>query len=162
MFRKKLTVVGQRPGLYLNTVMDKGRGLFCADDIKAGEVLEVTPVMVFPEKDTPLLAATLLRDYCFSAAALPEAHLARFGIADPSKAIALIMGMASYCNHLSVPNAETQFKVEGLTTLCSLIAVKDIPKDHEICINYGIAWFGSRKLIKETAVKSDTSTPTAD
>ena len=162
MFRKKLTVLDRRKNLYLNTVIDKGLGVFCYGDIKAGEVLEVTPVKLFNEADTAQLAKTVLMDYCFSAAILPPSHLARFGIRAPEQASALIMGMASYCNHLSVPNAKTEFQTEGLTTLCTLMALKDIPKDTEISISYGIAWFGSRKGRPKNAAETETSQLSAD
>ncbi len=145
MFRKKLTTLDRRPKLYLNTVVEKGRGVFCYDDIKAGEVLEVTPVLIFDEENTKRLATTILENYCFSAQALPDSYLARFGIQSAQDAVCLIMGMTSYCNHLSVPNAKTEFIIEGLSALCVLTAVKDIPKETEICVNYGIAWFGTRK-----------------
>jgi len=141
MFRKKQRTAYRRPEVYIDTVPGKGRGVFCYEDIKAGEIIEVAPVMVFKEKDSKTLYDTLYGDYCFSAMMLPDGAAARFGIEKPQDASCFVLGVAAFCNHLSQPNAEYELVNEWHTTFFILKARKDIPKETEICITYGPTWF---------------------
>ncbi|MDE1151475.1 MAG: SET domain-containing protein-lysine N-methyltransferase [Micavibrio sp.] len=141
MFRKKQRTVYRRNELFIDTVAGKGRGVFCYEDIKKGELIEVAPVMVFPEKDSATLYSTLFGDYCFSALMLPEGAAARAGILKPEDGACFVMGTAAFCNHLSQPNAEYELVNDWHTTFFILTAAKDIPKETEICITYGPTWF---------------------
>ncbi len=146
MFKIKPTSLFRKDGLYFSPVHTKGRGLFCMNDINAGELIEVAPVFLFNEEDSKHLEKTIISDYYFSAADVPEAILRRSGIKDASLASCVAMGAASYCNHMVTPNAVAEKFAEHHTLYYKLIAKKDIPKDTEICINYGIAWISMRKL----------------
>lgn len=159
MFKIKPTTLFRKEGLYFSPVHTKGRGLFCMHDIKAGELIEVAPAFLFNEQDSVHVEKTLLRDYYFSAEDVPEAILRRNGITDATKASCVVMGAMSYCNHMLDPNAGHQKIAEHQTLYYSLVARKDIPKDTEICINYGIAWISMRKMRayadKKKAAKND-------
>src|SRR5262245_12803283 len=75
-FRKKTLTLFRRDGLYL-APSKKGRGAFSSAPIKAGEVIEVAPLMVFDETETPMLQKTKLKDYVSGAVALPASLHAR-------------------------------------------------------------------------------------
>ena len=159
--RKKPVTAYRHPGLYLNTVDGKGRGVFCAAALKAGDLLEVAPIMIFGEADTALLGQTLLADYCFNGAILPADIAARAGLAHPAKSFCLVMGLASYCNHLSQPNARRGIENEYHTAFYVLSAARDIAPDTEICIDYGTGWFIAKKL-GELAKMRDMQKKTQD
>ena len=152
MFKVKPTMLYRKEGLYFNPVHTKGRGLFCAQDIKKGELLEVAPVFLFNEEDSKHVEKTIICDYYFSAEGVPEAILRRAGIVDGAKASCMAMGAMSYCNHMAAPNASAEKIAEHHTLYYSLVATKDIPQDTEITINYGIAWISMRK-IRDYALK---------
>ena len=153
MFKIKPTTLYRKDGLYFSPVHTKGRGLFCTEDIKAGEVIEVAPVFLFNEADSKKVETTIISDYYFSAEGVPEAILRRAGIADAAKASCMAMGAISYCNHMVEPNAAAEKIAEHHTLYYKLTARKDIQKDTEICINYGIAWISMRKMRDYAAKK---------
>ena len=145
MFKIKPITVFTHPGLYLQNLPAKGRGVFCAEDVKAGDVLEVAPLLIFNESDTAQFANTLVHDYYFTTSTLPQEMTARAGVKDAQKGSFLVMGISSFCNHLLDPNAKASTAGEYSTVFYKLTALKDIPKDTEICINYGISWFAARR-----------------
>ncbi len=42
-----------------------GKGVFTTKNIKAGTIIETSPVIVLPPKDRPVIDQTLLHDYIF-------------------------------------------------------------------------------------------------
>ncbi|HYD17190.1 MAG TPA: SET domain-containing protein-lysine N-methyltransferase [Patescibacteria group bacterium] len=145
MLKIQPTVMTRKDGLYLAPVHGKGRGLFCTDDIAAGEVIEISPVFIFNEQDSPVVATTVIGDYYFSGENLPESVLRREGITDAAKSTCFAMGAVSYCNHLVDANAKAEKKAEHDTVYYVLTALKDIPNGTEICINYGLSWMTFRR-----------------
>lgn len=144
MFGKKPLTLYRHPGLYLEQVRDKGRGVFCLQDLKAKEVIEVAPLVLFPESEHDALGKTLLINYVFGGGNLPAQFLKMQGYSDPAKAVALPMGITSICNHLAEPNAQYEFKVDDLSPFAVLSASRDIPKGEEISVSYGNTWFLKR------------------
>jgi hypothetical protein len=145
MFTKKLPELYRRPGLYLMGVRDKGRGLFCRDDIKAGDVIEVAPALILGEKDTFHTMPTLLGDYYFK----PEISAGfqkRLDIENKDKCSGLGLGVISLCNHNGTPNADYRQHEEADTLYFTLKARTDIPKDTEITVFYGTTWMASRNF----------------
>lgn len=53
------------PSLYIDSIKDKGRGVFTRKKIAAGTVIETAPVIVMSGEDRKLLDQTLLHDYIF-------------------------------------------------------------------------------------------------
>ena len=51
--------------LYLKKVRNKGRGVFCTEDLNEGDIIEVCPVIVCPAKDCKHLDKTTLYHYYF-------------------------------------------------------------------------------------------------
>ncbi len=140
-----LQTLDRKPGLYLKMTATKGRGVFCLTDIKAGEVLEVTPAILLDTAATALVDKTLLHDYKFAAGALTKKQRRIFGIDDPDKSCCMIMGIMAYCNHDEHPNANIFWEELDGTAYHFLEATRDIPKNTEICTTYGEGWFEQRQ-----------------
>lgn len=134
-----------RSGLYLEKVHGKGRGLFCVDDIKAGEIIERVPVYIVTEPERESAMQTRVFDYVFSVHKLPEAALRRAGIVDLDKAAVFVPGAMSFCNHMRLPNAHEYAEDDGQTSYFVLEAQKDIPKATEITVDYGIGWLTKQR-----------------
>lgn len=148
MFKRNPLTLFRRPDLYisLSADADKGRGVFCHNDIKAGEVIEVAPLMLFDEEETNLLmGATKLRDYVFGVSDKAHDLCKREKVKDYRKASFFAMGITSFCNHSRKPNADAEFTDEYHTGFYTLKATADIPKDTEISVHYGTDWFIRRQ-----------------
>ncbi len=148
--KKKPLTLFRHPGLYLEQLQDKGRGVFCLEDLKKDETLEVAPVIIIPSKQYPHLALTLIYDYAFSASAFPEKFLKAIGMEDAKSCTCLPLGITSICNHMIDPNAQFNFEVDDLSPYVILKTKRDIVKGEEISVSYGASWFAHRKLSPAT------------
>jgi hypothetical protein len=147
MFKiKKPLTLYRHPGLYLEQIDGKGRGVFCLEDINEGETLEVAPVLIFPTRETQAVFNTLAGDYVFAASAFDGKFLKATGIDEPENTLCLPLGITSLCNHLIEPNAIYKFEVDDLSAFAILKAKRDILKGEEITVSYGSSWFGVRRF----------------
>lgn len=106
--------------LYVGQSEGKGRGVFTDSPIKRGEMIEMSPVIVFPKEDAVHIDKTKLTQYWFN----------WFG--DGSGVIGL--GLLSLYNHSDEPNAEyIPFIVEEKMIIS---CIRDIEPGQEILINY--------------------------
>lgn len=137
----------RKPGLYLkDTKTAKGRGVFCTHDIEAGEELEVTPALILNDADTELADQSVLLYYTFSTGKLSKSLREKSGIRKLDKTSAVIMGVASFCNHDESPNAEILWEEIDGSLYYTLRATAFIPKGVEICTTYGDSWFSERSF----------------
>ncbi len=144
MTKKKKIILKRNQHLYLKDTGLKGRGVFCLKDIRAGEILEVTPSLILNEAATNRVEKTLLANYTFAAENLPKRILKRKKIKRASHSSAVVMGIASFCNHDEKSNAEILWEEQGGTLYYSLRATRRIPRNTEICTTYGKGWFDDR------------------
>lgn len=144
--KKKPLTLFRHAGLYFEEVPDKGRGVFCLQDISDGEMLEVAPVLIMPTEQTNTLCTTILYDYCFQATSYPEKFLKSINIDNPAATVCLPLGIIPICNHRVAPNATYEFTVENLHPYATLKAVRNIPAGEEISVSYGDSWFARRKM----------------
>ena len=128
------------PGLYIDNSLHKGRGVFSSENLAAGTVIEIAPVIVMTPEERVILDQTLLHDYIFL-----------WGTDENQCCVAL--GYVSIYNHDYQSNAEYEMDFE--TNTIRIKTVRDIKKGEEIFINYnGIwndatpVWFDSAKKIK--------------
>lgn len=105
--------------IYVQETDNKGRGVFAAEDIKAGETIEEAPVIILPED---LLSKYPITHYYFH-----WNHLNQ-------RAGALALGYGSIYNHSYQPNARYKQIYEYKTIL--FIALRDIKNGEEITVNY--------------------------
>lgn len=98
-----------------------GRGMFATEDIPAGFLLEVAPVIVLPAKDRPLLDQTLLHDYIFE-----------WG--EDREACAMALGFVPVYNHRSPSNCE--YEMDYAEKIIRIRTVRPIAAGEELFINY--------------------------
>ena len=98
-----------------------GRGVYATRDIKTGELIEVSPVLISCENEWKYIKKTVLFDYVFT-----------WGENYEHTAIAL--GYGSLFNHSYNPNASFSNNTENLSI--DFYAISDIKCGEEITINY--------------------------
>lgn len=100
-------------------VAGKGRGVFAARPIRAGDVFERVPVIVLPAGQVPRIEGTVLENYVY------EWTEERWAVA---------LGAGSIYNHSFKPNARylKLFDEDAI----AYIALTDIEPDVEITVNY--------------------------
>jgi SET domain-containing protein len=121
---------GTSPKLALRAVGRKGRGIFAAARIAAGELLETAPTVELDRHDTDTIVGTTLDNYYFAHPADPEGGL-------------LVFGLASLINHADEPNTGTTPRhADGLGCVLELRALRDIAPGEELTRRYACElWF---------------------
>lgn len=109
------------PGLYYSNSDIQGRGVFTAQNIPEGTLIEICPVIVIPQTEVDTIHQTELHDYYFV-----------WGEHDEMAAIAL--GYGSLYNHALLPNAD--FVLDLNQKVIEFTAIKEIAPGDEITINY--------------------------
>ena len=110
----------RHPSLYVAPSPRGGRGVFAAEDIPQGSVVELCPVIVLPPEDKNRIHASRLHDYYF--------------IWEPEGCTAIALGYGSLYNHDNQPNADYEMYIEEAELL--IRAQRDIGAGEEICIDY--------------------------
>lgn len=149
MSTKETYQLERKKGLYLKETAEKGHGVFCASEIEEGEIIEISPAILLDEKETAHADKTILYDYKFKISTLSQRQRTLFGVGDPKKSCCVVMGVTSFCNHSENPNADIFWEEDGGTIYHFLEATRHIPKNTEICTNYGRGWFAKRKQIRK-------------
>ncbi len=109
------------PFLYIASSALHGRGVFTAEPIKAGDMIEICPVIVLPPEELEIIHNSSLHDYYFL-----------WGPNADRPAIAL--GYGSIYNHHCPANANFEYDFESMTI--DFFCVRDIEPGEEITINY--------------------------
>lgn len=126
------------PPVYVASAKGKGRGVYAARPIKAGEVIEEAPVIPIPKREWDRhVENTILADYTFD-----------WGRDNDHAAV--VMGYGMLYNHSKTPNAHFTNAIGRKVYIFR--ALRDIAKDEEICTNYNgdpedltPLWFERRK-----------------
>ncbi len=98
-----------------------GRGVFTSEDIPAGTVVEVSPVIVMDADARKLIDQTLLHDYIFE-----------WG--QDRTQCAMALGLVPVYNHASPSNCEYEMDYDA--AVISIRAMRDIRAGEELFINY--------------------------
>lgn len=116
--------------LELRVVGRKGRGVFAAARIAAGELLEVAPTGELDRRDADRIGDTAFDDYYFAHPADPEGGL-------------MVFGVSSLMNHADQPNAETTARhARGIGWVIELRALRAIAPGEELTRRYSCEpWF---------------------
>jgi SET domain-containing protein len=112
-----------------------GRGVFTGEDIPAGSVIEISPVIVMEEGDRKLLDKTLLHDYIF------EWDMNK-------KKCCMALGYVSLYNHSYTSNCEYEMEMEA--ELIRIKTVRYIKAGEELFINYNGDWNNSKRVWFDT------------
>lgn len=115
------------PRLEVRFVPRKGRGVFAAVQISAGDLLEAAPTV---EIENAIRPGSALEDY-------PFAHPT-----DPGREL-IVFGLASLMNHAGDPNTEEAKRyVEGVGWVVETRARRDIAPGEEVTRRYACElWF---------------------
>ena len=119
------------PFLFIGPAASMGRGVFTSEDIAAGTVVEVAPVLVMSVEERKLLDQTLLHDYIFE-----------WGEEETQCCMAL--GYVPVFNHSYESNCEYEmdFELEQI----SIKTVHAVKAGEELFINYNGDWNDSKLL----------------
>lgn len=117
------------PSLYIAQTQGKGRGVFTADLLPKGTIVEIAPVVVMKAKDRSLLDQTLLHDYIFE-----WRH----------DECCMALGYVSIYNHSYASNCEYEMDFEH--QIIRIKTVSDIKAGYELTINYNGEWNNPKPL----------------
>lgn len=145
MSKQKKIFLGRKDGLYLADAGHKGRGVFCTSDIRKNESLERSPALLLDDGDTRRVDDTILSNYVFTVGSVSKKLRTVVNIKKPDDACAVIMGVATFCNHDEHPNATIEWEEIDGTVYYTLRALRAIKAGHEIVTSYGDTWFDDRK-----------------
>jgi len=113
------------PALYIEKTTEKGKGVFAADDLNEGEIIELSPVIVMNLEDRVHLDKTLLHDYIFEWGSNKEK-------------CAMALGLIPMYNHSYESNCEYFMDYENDTMFVK--TVRPIKAGEELTINYNGDW----------------------
>ena len=119
------------PFLYIAPTSSMGRGIYTSENIQAGTIIEIAPVIVMSREERKLLDQTLLHDYIFE-----------WGIKKDQCCMA--MGYIPVYNHSYKSNCEYEMDFEE--EKISIRAVHFIIAGEELFINYNGDWNDSKLL----------------
>ncbi|HEY9176040.1 MAG TPA: SET domain-containing protein [Flavipsychrobacter sp.] len=124
------------PGIYIENTEDKGNGVFTQNDLPAGTVVEISPVIVMSAEERKLLDQTLLHDYIFEWA--PEGE----------NQCCVAQGYIAVYNHSDSANCEHFMHYDSNSI--SIKTMRDIAAGEELTINYNGEWNNKRPVWFET------------
>ncbi len=119
------------PFLFIAPTQDMGLGVFTREDIDAGTLVEVAPVIVMTAEERKLLDQTLLHDYIFE-----------WG--EQSDQCCMALGYVPVYNHSYQSNCEYEMDFDSRQIL--IRSVKPVKAGEELFINYNGEWNDSTSL----------------
>jgi SET domain-containing protein len=117
--------------LFFAPTVRTGRGVFTNDPIRAGTILEISPVIVMNAGDRKLLDRTLLHDYIFE-----------WGQNKNQCCVAL--GYVSLYNHSYRSNCE--YEMDYAKDIISIKTIRLVKEGEELTINYSGDWNSKKKV----------------
>lgn len=114
------TATASSPRTYVADSPLGGRGVFAAEHLAAGEVVEVCPVIVVRAEEIDALETTSLRDHWY-------------GWGDDGDA-AVAMGHGSFYNHAEDPTCT--YEVHEVLDALVVTATRDVAAGEELTIDY--------------------------
>lgn len=109
------------PSLFVAPSELGGRGVFTAEDLDAGLLIEVSPVLVLSEEERAIIEKTQLNNYIFA-----------WGEGDKQAVVA--WGYVSIYNHSYEPNCRYEMDMED--DWIRIVTLKPISSGTELTINY--------------------------
>lgn len=109
------------PSLFVAPSELGGRGVFTAEDLDAGLLIEVSPVLVLSEEERAIVEKTELNNYIFA-----------WGEDDKQGVVA--WGYVSIYNHSYEPNCRYEMDMED--DWIRIVTLKPISSGTELTINY--------------------------
>lgn len=126
----------KRKLLQVHDLGKKGRGVVAAEDIRKGDLIERSPVLIIPHEDRPAIDKTIIFTYVF----MWEHGTVEEDLYKHEGRAAITLGFTSLLNHSHKPNAEFIRHIDEL--LLDVVALRDIKKGEEVTIDYQMTlWF---------------------
>ena len=119
------------PCLYIAPTPQMGRGVFTAEKLRSGTVVEIAPVIVMNQKDRLLVDQTLLHDYIFE-----------WG--DERNQCCMALGYVPVYNHAYKSNCE--YAMDYDNELITIKTVRPVKAGEELFINYNGDWNDSKPV----------------
>jgi uncharacterized protein len=119
------------PLLFIAPTTSMGRGVFTSEDIVAGTVVEIAPVIVMSGEDRFLLDKTILHDYIFE-----------WG--EELKQCCMALGYVPVYNHSYESNCEYEMDFEQQQI--SIKTVRTVKAGEQLFINYNGDWNDRKTL----------------
>ncbi|RYY20066.1 MAG: SET domain-containing protein-lysine N-methyltransferase [Chitinophagaceae bacterium] len=119
------------PVLFIDSTRDMGKGVFTSENLEAGTVVEVSPVIVMSDTDRKLLDQTLLHDYIFE-----------WG--ENIKQCCMALGYIPMYNHSYKSNCE--YDMDYDEEIMTIKTVRFIKAGEELFINYNGDWNNAKPL----------------
>ena len=119
------------PFLFLGPSQSGGRGMFTAEQIEEGTVIEISPVIVMNKNERKLLDQTLLHDYIFE-----------WG--GERNECCMALGYVSLYNHSYRSNCEYEMDFDN--QLIRIKTARFIKTGEELFINYNGNWNDSKPV----------------
>lgn len=119
------------PFLFIAPTQEMGRGVFTREDIDAGTLIEVAPVIIMTAAERKLLDQTLLHDYIFE-----------WG--EQSDQCCMALGYVPVYNHSYQSNCEYEMDFDSHQIL--IRSVQPVKAGEELFINYNGEWNDSTPL----------------
>lgn len=110
--------------IYVARSQIHGLGVFASEDIKKGEVFEITPILDVVKSKEEDLGKEFLYDYRFA-----------YNKNGKTTKLVLALGYGSLYNHSKDPNAN--WKLNEVLDMFEFYAVRDIKSGEEVLIYYG-------------------------
>ncbi len=113
------------PFLFVAPSEKRGRGMFTSEDIAAGTVIEISPVIIMSRKERELLDQTLLHDYIFE-----------WG--ENKDMCCMALGYVPVYNHSYESNCEYEMDFEQ--EQISIKTMRPVKAGEQLFINYNGDW----------------------
>ena len=117
--------------LFISRTNGKGKGVFTNENIPAGTVIELSPVIVMSSEERMLLDQTTLHDYIFI-----------WG--ENNKQCCMALGYIAMYNHSYQSNCEYFMDFEEETIMVK--TVREIMAGEEVTVNYNGDWNNREKI----------------
>ena len=119
------------PVLFIASSHNMGRGVFTSENIRAGTVVEISPVIVMSDSDRKLIDQTLLHDYIFE-----------WG--EHTRQCCMALGYIAMYNHSYKSNCE--YDMDYDEEIMTIKTVRFISAGEELFINYNGDWNNPKPL----------------
>lgn len=113
------------PSLFIAPTPTMGRGVYTSEDLDAGLLIEIAPVVVLPAPDRKLIDQTVLHDYIFEWS--PE-----------TGQCCMALGYVPIYNHSYESNCE--YEMDREENLIYIRTVRNVKANEELFINYNGDW----------------------
>jgi uncharacterized protein len=128
--------LGLRAPLTIKHFGERGRGVVAIEDIKAGQLVERSPVLIIPAEQRQAIDQTIVFTYVF----MWEHHTIEEDLYKHQGRSAIALGYTSLLSHSATPNCRFIRHIDDL--VIDVFAIRQIEAGEELTIDYQMTlWF---------------------